>query len=53
MDYTQRHYAALDAIGKGFYGNKDYVLKVPNFLLMERFLVVGGNDPWLRFNKIV
>ena len=49
MDYTQRHYAAMDAIRKDFDENEDEVLKVPNFSLMEKFLVVGGNDPWYYF----
>ena len=53
MDFTQRHQAAMDAIRKDFDENEDEVLKVPNFSLMERFLVVGGNDPWLFFNNIM
>ena len=52
MDYTQRHQAAMDAIRKDFDENEDEVLKVPNFSLMERFLVVGGKDPWLFFNNM-
>ena len=50
MDFTQGQQAAIDAIRTDFDQNEDEVLKVPNFLLMERFLVVGGNDPWLFFN---
>ena len=46
MDYTQRHQAAMDAVRKDFDVNEDEVLKVPNFTLMERFLVVGGKNPW-------
>ena len=53
MDFTQRHQAAMDAIRKDFDENEDEVLKVPNFLLMERFLVVGGKDPWRFFNNIM
>ena len=53
MDFTQRHQAAMDAIRKDFDENEDEVLKVPNFSLMERFLVVGGKDPWLFFNNIM
>ena len=43
----------MDAIRKDFDENEDEVLKVPNFLLMERFFMVGGNDPWLFFNNIM
>ena len=53
MDYTQRHQAAMDAVRKDFDVNEDEVLKVPNFILMERFLVVGGKDPWLFYNNIL
>ena len=49
MDFTQRHQAAMDAIRKDNAENEDEVLKVPNFSLIERFLVVGGKDPWLFF----
>ena len=48
MDFTQRHQAAMDAIRKDFDENEDEVLKVPYFSLVERFLVVGGNDHYLR-----
>ena len=51
MDYTQRHQAAMDAMRKDFDENKDEVLKIPNFSLMERFSVVDGKDAWLFFNK--
>jgi hypothetical protein len=51
MDYTQRHQAGMDTIRKDFDENEDEALKVPNFLLMEKFLVVGGNDPCLFFNN--
>ena len=51
--FTQRHQATMDATRKDFDENEDEVLKVPNFSLMERFLVVGGNDPWLFFNNIM
>ena len=51
MDFTQRHQAAMDAIRKDFDENEDEVLKVPNFSLMESFLVVGGKDPWLFYNN--
>ena len=37
----------MDAVRKDFDENEDEVLKIPNFTLMERFLVVGGKDPWL------
>ena len=53
MDFTQRHQTAMDVIRKDFDENKDEVLKVPNFSLMERFLVVGGKDPWLFYNNIL
>ena len=53
MDYTQRHQAAMDAVRKDFDENEDEVLKIPNFTLMERFLVVGGKDPWLFYNNIL
>ena len=42
MNYTQRHQGAMDAVRKDFDEHEDEVLKVPNFSLMERFLVVGG-----------
>ena len=53
MDYTQRHQAAQDAMRLSFDENKDEVLKTPNFSLMERFLVVGGKDPWVLYEKIM
>jgi len=53
MDYTQRHQAAMDAVRKDFDENEDEVLKIPNFTLMERFLVVGGKDPWLFYNNML
>ena len=39
-DYTQRHAAAMDVVRADFDANDNEVLKTPNFLLMERFLVV-------------
>ena len=53
MDFTQRRETAMDVIRKDFDENKDEVLKVPNFSLMERFLVVGGKVPWLFYNNIM
>ena len=47
MHYTQLHQATQDAIRLSFDKNEDKVLKVPNFSVMERFLVLGGKDPWL------
>ena len=43
----------MDAVRKDFDVNEDEVLKIPNFTLMERFLVVGGKDPWLFYNNIL
>ena len=53
MHYTQLHQATQDAIRQRFDENEDEVLKIPNFSMMERFLVFGGKDPWLFYNKIM
>ena len=47
MDYSQRYQSAQDAVQQSFDKNEDEVLKIPNFSLMERLLVVGRKDPWL------
>ena len=51
MDYTQRHHADCADIKQD--GDKDVVLLIPNFSLMERFLVNGGKDPWILYKNIM
>ena len=53
MDYTQRHYAEYADVKQGGDENKDVVLLIPNFSLMERFLVHGGKDPWIFYKDIM
>ena len=53
MDYTQRHQAAMDAVNPNHGINVDVAMKIPNFSLMERFLVIGGNDPNLFYKNIM
>ena len=53
MDYTQRHYAECADVKQGEDENKDVVLLIPNFSLMERFFVNGGKDPWLFYKSIM
>ena len=53
MDYTQRHYAECADVKQGGDENKDVVLLIPNFSLMERFFVNGGKDPWLFYKSIM
>ena len=51
MDYTQRHHADCADVKQD--GDKDVVLLIPNFSLMERFLVHGGKDPWIFYKNIM
>ena len=53
MDYTQRHYAECADVKQGGDENKDVVLLIPNFSLMERFFVNGGEKPWLFYKSIM
>ena len=53
MDYSQLHQATQDAIRLSFDENEDEVLKIPNFSMMERFLVFGDKDPWLFYNRMM
>ena len=46
MDDAQRHAAEKDIARANFDENEDRVLKISNFLLMERFFVMEGKDPW-------
>ena len=41
MDYTQRHQAAMDEVRPDYGINEDDAMEIPNFSLMERFLVIG------------
>ena len=50
MDYSQRHQAAMGEIRPDYGINVDDAMTIPIFSLIERFLVIGGKDPWL-FNK--
>ena len=45
MDWTQRHQAAMDEVRPNYGINVDDAMTIPNFSLMERYLVIGGNDP--------
>ena len=45
MDWTQRHQAAMDEVRPDYGINVDDAMTIPNFSLMERYLVIGGNDP--------
>ena len=51
MDYTQRYHAECADVKQD--GDKDVVLLIPNFSLMERFLVHGGKDPWIFYKNIM
>ena len=53
MDYTQRHQAAMDAVNPNHGINVDVAMKIPYFSLMERFLVIEGNDPNLFYKNIM
>ena len=44
MDWTQRHQAAMDEVRPNYGINVDDAMTIPNFSLMERYLVIGGND---------
>ena len=51
MDYTQRYHAECANVKQD--GDKDVVLLIPNFSLMERFLVHGGKDPWMFYKNMM
>jgi len=53
MDYSQRHQAAMDEVRPNFGIDVDDAMTIPNFSLMERFLVIGGNDPNLFYRNIM
>ena len=53
MDYTQRHQAAMDEVRPDYGINEDDAMEIPNFSLMERFLVIGGKDPNLFYKNIM
>ena len=53
MDYTQRHQAAMDEVRPDNGINEDDAMEIPNFSLMERFLVIGGKDPNLFYKNIM
>ena len=44
MDYSQRHQATMDEVRPTFGINVDDAMTIPNFSLMERYLVIGGKD---------
>ena len=45
MDFTQKHQVAMDEVRPDYGINEDDAMEIPNFSLMERFLVIGGKDP--------
>ena len=53
MDWTQRHQAAMDEVRPDYGINVDDAMTIPNFSFMERFLVIGGNDPNLFYKNIM
>ena len=53
MDWTQRHQAAMDEVRPDHGINVDDAMTIPSFSLMERFLVIGGNDPNLFYKNIM
>ena len=53
MDFTQRHQAAMDEIRPDYGINIENAMTIPNFSLMERFLVIGGKDPLLFYKNIM
>ena len=53
MDYTQKHQVAMDEVRPDYGINEDDAMKIPNFSLMERFLVIGGKDPDLFYKNIM
>ena len=53
MDYTQRHFEECADVKQSGDKNQDMVLLIPNFSLMERFLVIGGNDPNTFYKNIL
>ena len=44
MDFTQTHQAAMGEVRPDYGINVDDAMTIPNFSLMERFLVIGGKD---------
>ena len=53
MVWTQRHQTAMDEVRPDYGINVDGAMTIPNFSLMERFLVIGGNDPGLFYKNIM
>ena len=53
MDWTQRHQAAMDEVRPNYGINVDDAMTIPNFSLMERYLVIGGNDPNTFYKNIL
>ena len=53
MDYSQRHQAAMDEIRPDYGTNVDDAMTIPNFSLMERFLVIGGKDLLLFYKNMM
>ena len=50
MDYTQKHQVAMDEVRPDYGINEDDAMKIPNFPLIKKFLVIGEKDPDL-FSK--
>ena len=43
----------MDEVRPDYGINEDDAMKIPNFSLMERFLVIGGKDPDLFYENIM
>ena len=53
MDFTQKHQVAMDEVRPDYGINMDDAMTLPNFSLMEIFLVIGGKDPDLSYKNMI